>query len=214
MCALARGVTDRCYAEVSNRCKESITQSANITVFPDMTPCSLTDRYRTFRRILLPISSQFDTLKTEAEGCSEALVHIYKTTRRNILEYSNVRTRRSKSLAFHIQRRLKPIGIKKAPSPVKFEVIEAVLVFWYVTLCMLQVKKRFGVMYFTYLQDRRVSEANNQEEPSNNLKPPLIHFSSPVVLKRFWFEEHCETYIHFLAHLVYNIKNVLIYFRL
>jgi hypothetical protein len=38
--------------------------------------------------------------------------------------------------------------------------------------------------------------------------------STAVVLKLFWFTAHCKTYNNFLAHFVYKIKNILIYFKL
>jgi hypothetical protein len=42
----------------------------------------------------------------------------------------------------------------------------------------------------------------------------VIRMSLTVVLKRFGFAGHCKTYTNFLAHFVYKIKNILIYFKL
>jgi hypothetical protein len=45
------------------------------------------------------------------------------------------------------------------------------------------------------------------------LQYAFIH-SITVVLKLFWFAAHCKTFKYFLEHLVYKIKNILMYFKL
>jgi hypothetical protein len=42
----------------------------------------------------------------------------------------------------------------------------------------------------------------------------LGYSSISVVLKLLWLVAHCKTYTNFLAHFVYKIKNILIYFKL
>jgi hypothetical protein len=42
----------------------------------------------------------------------------------------------------------------------------------------------------------------------------ILRHGVPVVLKLFWFAAYCKTYNNFLAHFVYKIKNILIYFKL
>jgi hypothetical protein len=42
----------------------------------------------------------------------------------------------------------------------------------------------------------------------------LTHQPRAVVLKLFWFGEHCKTYNNIPVHFVYKIKNIFIYFKL
>jgi hypothetical protein len=55
--------------------------NVKVVIFWDMTPCSLVDRYRCFRRTchFHPQGRRAPTLKIELEGASETLVLLYQT---------------------------------------------------------------------------------------------------------------------------------------
>jgi hypothetical protein len=50
--------------------------------FSDVTPYSLVDMYKRFRRNTLPLS----TMKVDVVGTSETLVNVYQTIRRHVTE--------------------------------------------------------------------------------------------------------------------------------
>jgi hypothetical protein len=72
----------------------------------------------------------------------------------------------------------------------------------------------FGMLFIGVWQDPLRGDLPITRSRPTREETQELNASRAVVLKLFWLAAHCKIYKKFLAHFVYKIKNILIYFKL